>query len=1717
LSLRDVRAQPSQVPEDNPWRLHQDLKRGQTQMISQAWEQHCRDRQHVSKSPKEVLHVMHQEWNSSMQSFLNEPFVMKIDITPEMPETLAYKEVLDTETATAYKATQPLVGEIYTATEQISKQAQLRGHRTSASMSLENGWDFRKAEHRKACIKKVLEEDPFCLILAFPCGPWSPLTRLRASSTLEERRKEGEVLLDFALILAKIQSRRGGHFVIENPKGSMAWNLPQMMRFLEETGCAVVDFDQCRFRLKSLRGVLHKKPTRIATSSAAVADGLRDCLCPGDHPHYPVMGGSKITSRAGHYPIPLAKNIVKSLEKQFHLQHAHGREVHAVDGEEAAGDDTAMDAFGSDSDISSIAEEDEDGEEKSQRVPAAIRAAVKRLHESTGHRSNRRLARALVISGAPKEVVAAAKYLRCSLCEEKKRPKSRRPATLPTPKDVSDQVHIDVVEMFDINNKRFYVVHCIDWTSRFQMAEALEHKSSEAITKWFRERWLPIFGAPRVLVADQGREFVSWEFQELCDQIGTLLHHIPVQAPWANGICERGGGILKALVECGVKAHSIQGLEEINQMVQESILAYNADVNEMGVSPHQAAIGRQPRMVGDVLGSTGQRLAEHGLIDSRPSLARQIALRETARVAMTRLHFSRGLRKAELSRSRSSTMSQPLEPGAIVYFWRESKYNARTAPSRRRLILRRWHGPALLVALEGHTAGYVSFKGQLTKCAREHLRLASSMEQISAEVWHDSIRETIEAAVHDMQLRDQPPQQQESAPPTAPPTPRSRARQQSSHFHASQSQQPQPQVQQAVQSPPQPETAEVPEQELQDLPPVRAEEMVAALAPASHELTSTPLSSYQQSLAASRRMSRVEPYPTSLPSQPTVDTFGEALTEVMRRAREADDETKKRAASLEPDALREASREQEPLVPPQSVEPPAGSGSHDVLVTNTTTSTADIDILSGKEHPLKLLYDQVQQDAKNPLYEDVVDHGTWSGRWPLPSRSTWMAHEKCKALWPCSSHEVFAAKTARREIKWKQIPEEQKEAFRQAAAVGWQVQLDNDAFQVIPEPEATRIKSRLKASGQLHKILVPRFVFTDKNDGVRSESNPMPLRANARLVIPGYQDETAYGLRKDAPTATRTSQHLLFLVAASDGWHLWAADIKSAFLKGEVFEEGERELYICNIRILSADEPLLPLGSGNLARLRKGVFGLADSPRRWYLRLHRSLTQLGWERSVMDAAMWTLRDGQGNLQGIVLSHVDDLLLGGTQVAYESIRKLGEELGFGSFEKDSFTYCGKKIERNDDHSITVSMKAYHENLHPVSVVTHRKQQLDEPLTPAEHRQLRGLIGSMQWLVTQVRIDMAFQLSTLQGDRPTVKTLLKANALVRLFKLNPGFKLTFQPMDLRGAGITVVTDASLGNVTRTGSDEGTLMTKTFSQAAYMVLIGDRNLMAGREGQCAFIDGRSHRLSRVCRSTCSAELQGAEEALDNGVFSRGLLADLFGWDVLDKTQNYNMAIPLNLVTDAKDVYDKGMTDTATYGSQKSLAFTIAWMREVFRKPRTSLSWTSTENMPVDCGTKAMDTSHLVKILNTGRWGVTYNASFVKQNVKKRLPPRQRGPVLPGRLLTDDTLRGHLIKLSELPGWHFREDYVIHVCRNAKSLRTPEPRFKPAQYPIRSSFGRFDSLVQSEWRVLEEDEMYSGKSLIGDVADVLITFFRGPHSQLLIHKEKDRLKKHACISTGM
>ena len=155
-------------PAVNPWAIDQHLKKGQALLISQAWNQHVADRRRVSITAKELRDVMEADWQNSMAEAMHEKLVMSMDF----PD--------------------PLVTEVYTNSQNVMKEAKRRGHGVGTAMSLETGWDFRKYLHRKQALQKVTEEEPFCLVLAFPCGPWSPLMNLRPSLDLARKRREGK-------------------------------------------------------------------------------------------------------------------------------------------------------------------------------------------------------------------------------------------------------------------------------------------------------------------------------------------------------------------------------------------------------------------------------------------------------------------------------------------------------------------------------------------------------------------------------------------------------------------------------------------------------------------------------------------------------------------------------------------------------------------------------------------------------------------------------------------------------------------------------------------------------------------------------------------------------------------------------------------------------------------------------------------------------------------------------------------------------------------------------------------------------------------------------------------------------------------------------------------------------------------------------------------------------------------------------------------------------------------------------------------------------------------------------------------------------------------------------------------------------------------------------------------------------------------------------------
>ncbi|XP_045462224.1 uncharacterized protein LOC123672239 [Harmonia axyridis] len=95
-----------------------------------------------------------------------------------------------------------------------------------------------------------------------------------------------------------------------------------------------------------------------------------------------------------------------------------------------------------------------------------------------------------------------------------------------------------------------YCLTCVDRFTRWPEAIPLQNQEASTIAKEFYTNWIARFGTPLRITTDQGRQFESSLFNELCKLTGT--NHIRTTAyhPAANGMVERIHRQLKAAIKC---------------------------------------------------------------------------------------------------------------------------------------------------------------------------------------------------------------------------------------------------------------------------------------------------------------------------------------------------------------------------------------------------------------------------------------------------------------------------------------------------------------------------------------------------------------------------------------------------------------------------------------------------------------------------------------------------------------------------------------------------------------------------------------------------------------------------------------------------------------------------------------------------------------------------------------------------------------------------------------------------------------------------------------------------------------------------------------------------------------------------------------------------------------------------------------------------------------
>ena len=364
-------------------------------------------------------------------------------------------------------------------------------------------------------------------------------------------------------------------------------------------------------------------------------------------------------------------------------------------------------------------------------------------------------------------------------------------------------------------------------------------------------------------------------------------------------------------------------------------------------------------------------------------------------------------------------------------------------------------------------------------------------------------------------------------------------------------------------------------------------------------------------------------------------------------------------------------------------------------------------------------------------------------------------------------------KRQEKELRWDEIPPQFQQKFREAEEKQWSEHLHFDALEPLDDAATDFIKNNVPKE----RVLRSRWAYKDKNWSKRRLEGQAEWRCKSRLVIAGHTDpDLASGhLATDAPTLSRPGLLCLLQLLANglrepDPWRVSAGDIQCAFLTGSYLSR-EQELFI--------HQP--PTGfpgmkPGQLVRVKKNIFGLATSPREWWLDLQEGIGKVSievdgrchrFEQCPLDPCIFVLkeyRDGKfsGKPKGYVGTHVDDLLvIASTSTSKLIETALGQAFPIGEWESELFNYLGSEIYFGDDE-VVLSQQAYAES-RLFSLDIPRGGDDDDMAGPDLIADNRSLVGALSWLSAQSRPDLTCSVSMAQQvqKQPTIADLKFTN--------------------------------------------------------------------------------------------------------------------------------------------------------------------------------------------------------------------------------------------------------------------------------------------------------------------------------------------------------------------
>ncbi len=217
------------------------------------------------------------------------------------------------------------------------------------------------------------------------------------------------------------------------------------------------------------------------------------------------------------------------------------------------------------------------------------------------------------------------------------------------------------------------------------------------------------------------------------------------------------------------------------------------------------------------------------------------------------------------------------------------------------------------------------------------------------------------------------------------------------------------------------------------------------------------------------------------------------------------------------------------------------------------------------------------------------------------------------------------------------------EAKRRPDWESWQKAIQEEIHSLV-EARTWEVVEKLEGIN----VVGSKWVFCLKKDALGRIA-----QYKARLVAQGFsQVEGIDYFDTYAPVAKLASIRTILALAARLDLEIHQIDIKSAYLNGELND---------NEKIYMRQPPGFPLpnATGKVLRLRKMIYGLKQSGRRWYQAFTKICSEtLGLKRCDVDQAVFYWREGESLI--VIAVHVDDCTIVATTL--ELMAKVKQSIG-----------------------------------------------------------------------------------------------------------------------------------------------------------------------------------------------------------------------------------------------------------------------------------------------------------------------------------------------------------------------------------------------------------------------------------------------------------------------